>query len=117
MTRPLARPTKKTAPRKPARVKVQLLTAFHCLDVGKESWTGFVRTLSLSETEAVLESPDEWRADQKFTLEFLLDNDRVAPVQAQVARVEKKGAFFLATLTFEPLPAKIRKLIAQQISR
>lgn len=115
MARLLARPAPKLAARKMPRAKVQLLTSFRCLDAGKESWTGFVRALSLSETDAVLESPDELIAGQNFVLEFLLDNNRVAPVQAQVTRVEKKGDFYHATLSFAKTSAGTRKMIARQI--
>ena len=74
-----------TERRRATRGNLKLLTAFRCLDAGKESYTGFVRALNLSPIGALLESPDKFAPGQNLALEFLLDNNRIAQTSGRVS--------------------------------
>ncbi len=102
--------------RRATRGKLKLLTAYRCLDAGAETFTGFARALNLSETGALLESPDEFAVGQTLALEFLLDNNRIVQVPGQVARVSKRDNFYQVAVDFAKLPAPTRHLLAKQIA-
>ena len=123
MTRSLSRSKTKPAPRKAsaerrraARGNLKLLTAFRCLDAGKESHTGFVRALNLSPAGTLLESPDKFALDQVLSLEFLLDNNRIAQAEGRVTRVAKRDKFYHVAVKFGKLSSQARRLIQLQIS-
>ena len=123
MARSLSRSKPKPAPRQGAakrrrvtRGKLKLLTAFRCLDVGKEARAGFVRTLTLSSVGALLESPDEFAPGQNLALEFLLDNNRIAQVDGCVTRVHKRDRFYHVAVEFGQVSPRTRRLIGLQIS-
>ena len=123
MARSLSRSKTKRAPRKvvverrrAARRNLRLLTAFRCLDAGKESHTGFVRALKLSPVGTLLESADEFAVGQNVSLEFLLDNNRIAQVEGQVAHVGKRKKFYHIAVEFRQVSPKARRLIRLQIS-
>lgn len=123
MTRTLSHSKPKRAPRQAAakprpimRSNLKLLTAFRCLDAGQESVTGFVRALKLSATSALLESPDEFGLGQHLALEFLLDNNRIAEVEAQITQIHPRDKFYHVTVEFGKLSPKARRLINHQVS-
>jgi len=123
MTRSLNHSKTKRAPRKAsaerrraARGNLKLLTAFRCLDAGKESQTGFIRALNLSPAGALLESPDEFVPGQNLALEFLLDNNRIAQTDGLVTRVTKRDKFYHVAVEFGKLSPQARRLIQLQIS-
>lgn len=101
--------------RKTSRGKVKILVAFKCLDEDAPIPSGFVRAASLSAQGALLESPDPFTVGQKLALEFLLDNNRIAPVNARVARVDKRAEYFEIGVKFSPVPLKIKRWINSQI--
>ncbi|MEW5718721.1 MAG: PilZ domain-containing protein [Chloroflexota bacterium] len=122
MTRTPSRPKRKSSPRKPSaerrrapRGNLKLLTAFRCLDVGKESLTGFVRALNLSPIGALLESPDAFTLGQTLALEFLLDNNRIAQTDGRVTRVRKREKFYHVAVEFAKVSPKARRLIQLQV--
>jgi hypothetical protein len=112
------RPTPKasTERRRAQRGDLKLLTAFRCLDVGKESLTGFARTLNLSSGGALLESPDEFEIGQNLSLEFLMDDNRIAQANGRVMRKARHGRFHHVAITFVKASVKTRRLIDLQIS-
>jgi hypothetical protein len=123
MTRNLSRSKSDHAPRKASakrrrvtRGNLKLLTAFRCLDAGKESHTGFVRALKLSPTGALLESPDEFALDQMLSLEFLLDNNRIAQADGRVTRVTQRAKFYRVAVEFGKLSPNARRLIKLQVA-
>ncbi len=122
MTRTLSRSKSKPASRKSSterrrapRGSLKLLTAFRCLDVGKESLTGFVRALNLSSIGALLESPDKFDLGQNLALEFLLDNNRIAQTDGRVTRVSKRDKFYHVAVEFAKVSSKARRLIQLQV--
>ena len=122
MTRSPSRSKTKLAPRKASverrratRGNLKLLTAFRCLDAGKESQAGFVRALNLSPIGALLESPDKFSLGQILVLEFLLDNNRIAQTTGRVARVPKRDKFYHVAVEFAKVSLKARRLIQLQV--
>ena len=96
--------------------KTQLLTAYRCLDEnGNTTSTGFGRALDLSLVGALLEVPDQFPVGQKLSLEFLLNNDKLAVVEGTVTDVAPAKAFYRTTVGFAKLRATARRLIALQI--
>jgi hypothetical protein len=114
-SKPAAR-TSSTERRRALRGNLKLLTAFRCLDKGKESLTGFVRALNLSPVGALLESPDEFDPGQNLALEFLLDNNRIAQTDGRVTRAHKRGKFYHIAVEFAQVSPKTRRLIQLQVS-
>ena len=114
--------TKRTPPkasterRRATRGNLKLLTAFRCLDAGKESHTGFVRALNLSPAGALLESPDKFALGQNLSLELLLDNNQIAQTNGRVTRVSKRDKFYHVAVEFAKVSPRARRLIGQQIS-
>ena len=109
-------PRKASAERRRAtRGNLKLLTAFRCLDAGKESQTGFVRALNLSPIGALLESPDKFVSGQTLALEFLLDNNRIAQTNGRVTRVTKHDKFYHVAVEFAKVTSKARRLIQLQV--
>jgi hypothetical protein len=101
--------------RRATRGNLKLLTAFRCLDAGKESQTGFVRALNLSPIGALLESPDKFSLGQTLALEFLLDNNRIAQINGCVTRVNKRAEFYHVAVEFAKVSSKARRLIQLQV--
>ena len=101
--------------RRASRSNLKLLTAFRCLDAGKESHTGFVRALNLSPIGALLESPDEFAPGQNLALEFLLDNNQIAQTNGRVTRVTKRAKFYNIAVEFAKVSPKARRLIQLQV--
>lgn len=102
--------------RKAKRKSVKLLTAFRYLNANQELCTGFVRTLSLSTVGALLESPDEFKTGEPLSIEFLLDNNRIAPADVRITRVTKEGNFYHIAVEFTRVSTRARRLIEQQVS-
>ena len=96
------------------RVKTNLLTAYRCLEKGTVTATGFWRTLNLSSTGALLESPDPLQEGQALELEFLLNDDQRVTVQAHVTGVKHVKAFYNADVAFDELDAQTQRLIDLQ---
>lgn len=102
--------------RKAKRKSVKLLTAFRYLNANQELHTGFVRTLNLSTVGALLESPDEFKVGEPLSIEFLLDNNRIAQADVRVTRVTKEDTFYHVAVEFTRVSTRARRLIEQQIS-
>lgn len=96
---------------RPSPRKSKWLTSFRCLDGDVVTSTGFGRTLQVSESAAVLESPDAFAAGQLLALEFLLDNNQIVSARAHVRRITKGKGLFRVNIEFEKLPAKTRRLL------
>ncbi len=102
--------------RKKPRVNAHLLASFRCLDKDQVTLSGFVRTLNLSEEGALLESPDPFPIGQLLNLEFLMDYDRVASVEATVNRVTRNKEMYRVAVKFTNLSQANRRLLAKQVS-
>ncbi|MCX7838744.1 MAG: PilZ domain-containing protein [Anaerolineae bacterium] len=109
--------SKTTERRKAKRKSVKLLTAFRYLNANQELHTGFVRTLNLSTVGALLESPDEFKVGEPLSIEFLLDNNRIAQADVRVTRVTKEDKFYHIAVEFTRVSTRARRLIEQQISQ
>jgi|YNPBryantNP2012_1023418.scaffolds.fasta_scaffold03995_3 hypothetical protein len=110
-------PRQKTVERRKARRRtVKLLTAFRYLDPNQELHTGFVRTLNLSTVGALLESPDEFKVGEPLSVEFLLDNNRIAQADVRVTRVTQQDKFYHIAVEFTHVSTRARRLIEQQLS-
>lgn len=101
--------------RKARRKSVKLLTAFRYLNANQELHTGFVRTLNLSMVGALLESPDEYQVGELLSLEFLLDNNRIAKADARITRVTQADNFYHIAVEFTRVPTRARRWIEQQL--
>ncbi len=104
-----------TERRTASRGKVKLLVAFKTLDADAVVPSGFVRASNLSAIGALLESPDPFVLGESLALELLLDNNRVAPVNAKVIRLDKCAKFYAVGVKFSPVPAKIKRWITAQV--
>ena len=99
---------------RPSPRRSKWLTAFRCLDGEAVTSTGFGRTLQVSESAALLESPDAFPVGQRLALEFLLDNDQLANARGRVTRITKGKSLFRVNVEFEKLPTKSRRLLTRQ---
>lgn len=120
----LTRATKQASParqkkvverRRAKRKSVKLLTAFRYMNADQELRTGFVRTLNLSTVGALLESPDEFKVGEPLSIEFLLDNNRIAQADVRVTRVTQQEPFYHIAVEFTHVSARARHLIEQQL--
>jgi hypothetical protein len=96
------------------RKNVKLLVAFRCDDPTAPIQDGFARAVSLSDTGALLEFPDLYKVGNEFQLEFLLDNDFIAPVKGTVVRIDKRKDFYEVAIRFARVPAKIKRVFEEQ---
>lgn len=96
------------------RVETNLLASYR--DSACASAAGFVRTLNLSETGALIESADPFYVGQTLRLEFLLDYDRVAKVEGRVTRVTRVAEFYRAGIAFVNVAPHMQRLLARQVS-
>ncbi len=100
--------------RRACRRNVKLLVAFRCDDTTAAIQDGFARAVNLSETGALLELPDPYRIGSEFRLEFLLDNNFIAPVKGHIVRIDKRKDFYEVAIEFSKVPTKIKHLILAQ---
>jgi hypothetical protein len=100
--------------RRAARKRVKLLVAFRCADPAAPIQDGFARAVSLSEEGTLLELPDLYKLGDEFELEFLLDENKIAPIEGKVVRIDKQKEFYEVALAFDKVPAKIKRLIEAQ---
>jgi len=110
-----ARPAAPVERRQAVRRAVKLLVAFQCLERDAPAQSGFARAASLSTGGACLESPDPFVVGQHLALQLLLDENRVAPVNAQVVWTNPRAPFYEIGVAFSKVPAKINHLIGDQI--
>jgi c-di-GMP-binding flagellar brake protein YcgR len=109
-------PSKKIVERRKAKRKsVKLLTAFRYLNTNQELHTGFVRTLNLSTVGALLESPDEFKVGEPLSIEFLLDNNRIAQADVRVTRVTKTEQVYHIAVEFTRVSPRAQRLLEQQL--
>ena len=102
--------------RRAPRGSALLLTSIRCLEDGVVTWSGFARTLNLSQTGALLESPDRFPVNQVLRLEFLMDNDRILEVEGVVERVSKSKKMYKLAVSFPKLTAKAKRLLEKQVA-
>lgn len=114
-------PTAKTAQsaktaerRRSIRHRVKVLAGFRCHDAEAPIQDGFARAISLSAAGALLELPDLYKVGQEFELEFLLDNNFIAPVKGSIVRIAKRANFYEVAIDFTKVPAKAKRLIEKQ---
>ena len=114
-------PASKTKSGKPSsehrgfsRKNVKLLVAFRCSDPAAPIQDGFARAVSLSPVGALLELPDLYNLGNEFELEFLLDNNFIAPVKGTVVRIDKRKDFYEVGIKFAKVTPKIKRLIDEQ---
>lgn len=103
-----------TEQRRACRKNVKLLVAFRCDDPSAPIQDGFARAVSLSESGTLLELPDLYKVGNEFQLEFLLDNNFIAPVKGKVVRIDKRKDFYEVAVEFSRVSAKIKHLIQAQ---
>ncbi|MBI5030538.1 MAG: PilZ domain-containing protein [Chloroflexi bacterium] len=96
------------------RKNVKLLVAFRCDDPSAPIQDGFARAVSLSDTGALLELPDLYKVGNEFQLEFLLNDNLIAPVKGTVTRIDKRKDFYEVAVEFSKVPAKVKHLIREQ---
>ncbi len=101
--------------RKSARSSAKVLVALRCLNRGKVTWSGFARTLNLSETGALLETPDRFHVDQDLSLEFLLDDDKILKVTGVITRLTRSKKMYHLGVTFSKVTARDKRLLAKQV--
>jgi len=101
--------------RRAYRKNVKLLVGFHCYAPNAPIPDGFARAVSLSETGAMLELPDLYQVGNEFDLEFLFDNDFIAPLKGKIVRIDKRKEMYETAIEFAKVPAKIKRLIEDQI--
>ena len=114
MPKTKAKPRKTAEQRRSCRKNVKLLVAFRCEDPAASIQDGFARAVSLSEVGTLLELPEVYKVGSEFHLEFLLDNNFVAPVKGKVVRIVERKEFYEVGIEFEKLPAKIKRKIDEQ---
>jgi hypothetical protein len=100
--------------RRSCRKNVKLLVAFRCNDSNAPIQDGFARAISLSTFGALLELPDLYKVGQEFELEFLLDNNFIAPVKGTIVRITKRKEFYEVAIEFSKIPVKAKRLIEKQ---
>ncbi len=83
---------------------------------GKETATGFVRTLDLSRVGVMIESPDRFESGQELTLEFLMDNDELLKIRGIVSHVttDAQGMNRVGVI-FQNVSARVQELLTRQI--
>jgi hypothetical protein len=91
-----------------------LLVAFRCADPTAPIQEGFARAVNLSDAGALLELPDLYKIGNEFELEFLLDNNFIAPVKGKVVRINKRKDFYEVAIAFAKVPAKIKHKFEEQ---
>ena len=106
--------TKFTERRRSMRRNVKVLAGFRCHDKDAPIQDGFARAISLSAVGALLELPDLYKVGQEFELEFLLDNNFIAPVQGTIVRIVKRKVFYEVAIEFSKVPVKAKRLIEKQ---
>jgi len=109
-----AQSTKSSERRRSMRRNVKVLAGFRCHDNDAPIQDGFARAISLSPDGALLELPDLYKVGQEFELEFLLDNNFIAPVKGTIVRISKRKEFYEVAIEFTKVPAKAKRLIEQQ---
>ena len=100
--------------RRASRKHVKLLVAFRCVDSNAPIQDGFARATNLSEKGALLELPDLYQLGNEFELEFLLDENKIAPIKGKVVRIVKQKDFYEVALAFGKLSTKVKRLIEEQ---
>lgn len=113
-TKPAASSTRIPERRRSMRRNVKVLAGFRCRDKEAPIQDGFARAISLSTVGALLELPDLYKVGQEFELEFLLDNNFIAPVKGNIVRITKRKEFYEVAIDFTKVPAKAKRLIEQQ---
>ena len=112
--------TKKTASSKSRTAKPsrrpRLLTSFRCIDDGVVKSSGFGRTLGLSDTEVLFESPDPFSIDQFLKLEFLLDDNIIADATGHVVEIAKADKLYKVKIELDKLSSRTRRLFEKQLS-
>ncbi len=101
--------------RKSPRKIAHLLVSVRRLDKGVK-WSGFARTLNLSEGGVLIETPDAFRVDEPVALELLLDDNKIAPINGRVTRVTKVKAGNHISVAFDKPPPKVKRLLAKQVN-
>ena len=96
------------------RKNVKLLVAFRCDDPRAPIQDGFARAVGLSDTGALLELPDLYRVGNEFQLEFLLNDNFIAPVKGTVTRIDKRKDFYEVAVEFSKVTTKVKHLIREQ---
>lgn len=112
---PEKRATKASAATKKPSRRARLLTSFRCIDDGVIKRSGFGRTLGLSESEVLFESPDPFPIDQFLKLEFLLDDDVIADATGHVIEISKADQLYKVKIELDKLSARTRRLFEKQL--
>ncbi len=100
--------------RQKPRSQMNLLVALRLRERG-DGWSGFARTLDLSEVGALLESPDSFREGQVLSIEFLLNEDRVVELQGVITRVTDAKGTHRVAIEFQEIEPAVRRLLARQV--
>jgi hypothetical protein len=109
-----AKASKTAEQRRSVRKNVKLLVGFRCADPNAPRQDGFARAVSLSGVGTLLELPDPYRIGAEFDLEFLLDDNFIAPVQGKVVRINKRKDGYEVGIEFSKLADDILRKIEDQ---
>ena len=93
---------------------VRLLVAFRCDDPTAPIQDGFARAIGLSDTGALLELPDLYQVGNEFQLEFLLNDNEIAPVKGTITHIDKRKDFYEVAVEFSKPTTKVKHLIRKQ---
>ncbi|MCL5950671.1 MAG: PilZ domain-containing protein [Chloroflexi bacterium] len=104
----------RTERRQKPRSGMNLLVALRSHERGN-GWSGFARTLDLSESGALLETPDPFQVGQSLSIELLLNEDRVVEVNATIIRITAAQGTHRVALKFEQLEPHVQRLLARQV--
>ena len=111
-----SKPSVTTKPRTTrANRRPRLLTSFRCIDDGVVKRSGFGRTLGLSDTEVLFESPDPFSIDQFLKLEFLLDDNVIADATGHVVEIAKADKLYKVKIELDKLSSRTRRLFEKQL--
>ncbi len=102
-----------TERRSSPRYAARRLVALRCLEDGKPTWTGFASTVDMSTGGALLELPDRMHVGQSLSLEFLLDENKIARVDGTVTRVTHTKKVYHIAVKFEKLTPQTKRLLAK----
>ncbi len=102
---------RRRSPRRPTLV----LVSIQRMDGDEVIWSGFARSLNLSVAGALIETPDRFKVGEHLSLEFLLDNNQIAPVDGEVVRITKVKGMNNLALQFEEPASKAKRLINKHV--
>ncbi len=106
--------TTTTERRRAPRYLTIVLVSIRRMQEDQVIWSGFARSLNLSASGALIETPDQFKVGEHLSFEFLLDNHKIAAVDGGVMRITKSKGMKNLAIQFDPVPPKTKRLLAKQ---